>query len=215
MNRFAGLYASLDRTRSTNAKIEAVADYMDEVDAGDAAWALFLLIGQRLDRVVGLSELQGLLAEHTGLPDWLVGTCLADVEDLAETIALLVDGEGVTVAEWQHDPTPREGLGELGRLGLQAWIEREVQPLTELPERERAERLLQWWRTLDPETIYVTGKVLTGSLRVGVSKNLAAKALARCAPVEAEVIRSRLDGNWEPTAEAFEALLAPRPGARE
>lgn len=209
MNRFAGLYAMLDRTRSTNAKIEAVADYFGEAAPGDAAWALFLLIGQRFKRLVGPAELQRLLAEHTGLPDWLVAECVADVGDLAEAVALLVDGEGVTVAEWQHDPAPRAGAHELGEMGLQAWVEREVQPLAGLPEHERAERVHAWWRTLDPETIFVTGKMLTGSLRVGVSKNLAAKALARHSTASVEEIQGRLMGTWEPSTAAFEALLAP------
>lgn len=220
MNRFAGLYATLDRTRSTNAKIEAVADYLGEVESGDvgpgdAAWALFLLIGRRFERLVGAGELEHLLAEYTGMPEWLVAECLDDVGDLAETIALLVDGEGVTVAEWQHDPRPRPGQADLEGMGLRDWVEQEVQPLAELSKSARAERLHGWWRTLDPETIFVTGKMLTGSLRVGVSGSLVAKALARVAPVPAETIQSRLTRDWAPSPAAYSDLVEPDGHLRE
>ena len=41
MRRFAALYEALDRTRSTNAKVAALAAYFRDAPPGDAAWALF------------------------------------------------------------------------------------------------------------------------------------------------------------------------------
>ena len=52
MKRFAELFAAIDHTTSTNAKVEAMVAYFSAAPAADAAWALFFLIGRRLKRLV-------------------------------------------------------------------------------------------------------------------------------------------------------------------
>ena len=52
MIRFARLFASLDQTNSTNAKVDAMVQYFRDVPAGDAAWATFFLTGRRIKRLV-------------------------------------------------------------------------------------------------------------------------------------------------------------------
>ena len=53
MRRFADLYDALDATTSTNAKVAALAAYLQEAPPADAAWALYFLSGRRLVRTVG------------------------------------------------------------------------------------------------------------------------------------------------------------------
>src|SRR4051794_9024672 len=48
MKNFCRLFERLDSTTSTNAKVEALADYFSESDPGSAAWGLFFLTGRRL-----------------------------------------------------------------------------------------------------------------------------------------------------------------------
>ena len=51
MQRFAALYAQLDRTASTLAKREAIAAYLHAAPAEDAAWAVYVLGGGKLRRL--------------------------------------------------------------------------------------------------------------------------------------------------------------------
>ena len=50
--RFALLFAELDQTTSTNAKIDAMVRYFSAAPPADAAWAVFFLVGRRLKRLL-------------------------------------------------------------------------------------------------------------------------------------------------------------------
>ena len=52
MIEFARLYAALDGTNATSAKVEAMARYFAQAPAADAAWAVFFLTGRRLLRLL-------------------------------------------------------------------------------------------------------------------------------------------------------------------
>ena len=52
MKRFADLFAAIDRTNSTTAKVEAMVQYLSAAPPADAAWAVFFLTGRRLKRLV-------------------------------------------------------------------------------------------------------------------------------------------------------------------
>ena len=52
MNRFAALFAAIDGTNATNAKVEAIARYFADAPPADAAWAIYFLTGRRLKRLV-------------------------------------------------------------------------------------------------------------------------------------------------------------------
>ena len=91
MIRFAGLFAAIDRTNSTNAKVEAMVQYFATAPPHDAAWAVFFLTGRRLKRLVhGMAVGQWALTA-TGLSEWLLGESYAVVGDGAETAALILD----------------------------------------------------------------------------------------------------------------------------
>ena len=52
MREFADLYARIDATTSTNAKVAALVAYLAAAPPADAAWALFFLTGRRLKRLL-------------------------------------------------------------------------------------------------------------------------------------------------------------------
>jgi DNA ligase 1 len=52
MKAFAELYAALDETTKTNAKIAALKRYLEAAEPGDAAWAVHFLIGRRPKRLL-------------------------------------------------------------------------------------------------------------------------------------------------------------------
>ncbi|MEL6964490.1 MAG: ATP-dependent DNA ligase, partial [Pseudomonadota bacterium] len=66
MRRFSQLYADLDSTTKTNAKVQAMVEYFQEVPAADAAWAVFFLTGQRLKRLISGRVLREWALRATG-----------------------------------------------------------------------------------------------------------------------------------------------------
>lgn len=100
------------------------------------------------------------------------------------------DGEG-------HDDVP-----------LAVWVEQRLLPLRGLPPETQRERVVAWWSGLDGREAFLLNKLLTGELRVGVSQTLVERALAEVAGVTPAVVAHRLAGAWEPSEDAFRALLA-------
>ena len=195
MKAFAELYARLDATTSSNAKLQAMQEYFAEAPPADAAWAVYFLAGGRPRQIVPTRVLRELATELSGLSDWLFEESYQAVGDLAETIALLLP-------ESQH----------LSDQGLAWWLEEQLLPLRGLPPAELAERLPPLWAQLDRQSLMVSLKLLTGAFRVGVSKLLVTRALAGLAQIDAKRVAQRLVGytdlSHRPTAQSYLALIA-------
>ncbi len=200
MKRFAELYAALDATTKTNAKIDAMAAYFESAPAADAAWALFFLTGERLKRLIGSRTLRAWALDLTGLPDWLVDESYAAVGDTAETVALLLDAVG------SSEPEPAS---------LASWMEERVLPLRGIDADAQRSTVQGWWRALDREQRFVLNKLLTGGFRVGVSQGLVVRAVAKVSGLEPAVVSHRLMGRWRPTAADYRALLRGDDGAAD
>jgi len=193
---FARLYEILENTTSTNAKVAAMVGYFRKTPPEDAAWAVYFLAGRRPKRLIGGSRLRAWLGESLELPDWLVEECYAHVGDLAECIALLVDSPDADA-----DDIP-----------LHRWLEDRILPLAGQPETAQREAVTGWWRALERRQCFLLNKLLTGGLRVGVSRILVVRALAEFTGLERSVLTHRLTGDWQPTAAFFEGLKAPPGG---
>jgi DNA ligase-1 len=222
MNRFADLYDAIDRTTSTNAKVAALVTYLREAPPADAAWALFFLTGRRLKRHIPTRLMHTWTLELTGLPEWLVEESYAAAGDFAETIALLLEGRVEPI-------DPESGIRERasdapGRLpfdqpeaidtrvdgvALAEWIEKRILPLRDMDDDERRAHVLTWWTRLERRELFLLNKLLTGEFRVGVSHTLVVRAVAHLASLPPAVVEHRLMGKWEPSAEAFAALVGP------
>jgi DNA ligase-1 len=196
MRRFAALYDALDATTSTNGKVAAMRAYFAEAPAADAAWAVFFLTGARLKRLIAPSLLATWGMEETGTPDWMFSECWSAVGDLAEIVALLVDTR-------RNGPPPAAS-----ELSLSQLIETRLLPLRDRAEEEKRMSVVELWRSMPAREIFLLDKLLTGELRVGVSRTLAVRALAQHAGLDPGVVAHRLMGSWEPTAAGFEHLVA-------
>jgi DNA ligase 1 len=196
MQRFARLYEALDATTSTNQKVAAMEAYFAEAPPADAAWAVFFLTGARLKRLIAPRLLAAWGMEATGTPDWMFGECWSAAGDLAEIIALLVDV--------QRGGMPAGASG----LSLSELIEGRLLPLREADEEQKRNEVLALWRSMPLREIFLLNKLLTGELRVGVSRTLAVRALAQHAGLDPGVVAHRLMGSWEPTAAGFSQLVA-------
>lgn len=195
MRRFAALYAQLDATASTTAKLAAMRRYFDDTPAEDAAWGLYFLLGKRLKRVIPPTRLRDWIMQLTGLSPALVEDSYAHVGDLAETVALLLDAR-LDRPPIRDDAPP---LHECVAL---------LQALATADESHQRHTVFDWWQRLPFEQCFLFTKLLTGSLRVGVSAGLAARALAAHGGLETPVLQHRLMGDWRPSAAGFLALTA-------
>jgi DNA ligase-1 len=236
---FADLYDALDRTTSTNAKVAAIVEYLRSAPAADAAWALFVLTGRRLKRLLPSRLLHAWTLELTGLPEWLVKESYAAVGDQAEAIALLLDrrlhpnapktrvGDPGLVPRVADDvarsaPQPEsnarlpfaeapEGAEhtDVAVLSLAEWMERRILPLREVDDATRRVRVITWWSQLDRRELFLLNKLLTGEFRVGVSHTLVVRAVAQLTGLSTATLEHRLMGAWEPSADTFTILIAP------
>jgi DNA ligase 1 len=195
MQRFAELFEALDTTTSTNAKVAAMVAYLRTADPPDAAWATYVLIGRRPKRSVGPALLRRWLGEEAALPDWLVEDAYASVGDLAETIALLVQPDPVLVEQAEA-------------VSLAEWFEQRILPLRTQDEAAQRGQVTQWWRSLCYRESFLVNKLLTGSLRVGVSRTLVTRALAEVFDRPRVDIERGLIGEWQPHAQFWQQLAA-------
>ena len=199
MRAFAALYEALDTSTKTNDKLAALKLYFEQADAESAAWATYFLIGNKLKRTVKSGTLREAAIAISGLQPWLFESSYEVVGDLAETISLLV--------------IDRAGNAALAGTSLPLWVTQRLAPLAlEAPERQLA-LLPEYWASVPrPERFLIT-KLMTGALRVGVSKALTLKALAQARNLDANVVTQRLMGNWLPTTQFFEQIAETPSGS--
>lgn len=190
MNRFARLYSALDETTRTTGKVAAMAEYFASAAPADAAWAVYFLSGGRPKRLIPVRRLSAWAMECAGIPEWLFDECYDAVGDLAETIALLLP------------PADRDSDTPLHR-----WVEERLLPLATQDEVTQRETILASWRELGGTARFVWNKLLTGSFRVGVSRQLVVRALAQSSGVDEATLSHRLSGSWTPSAAWFTALV--------
>ncbi|WP_455930728.1 ATP-dependent DNA ligase [Pseudomonas fluorescens] len=195
MKAFAELYANLDATTSSNAKLAALQAYFCQAPPEDAAWAVYFLSGGRPRQLVPTRLLRDMATAASGIEPWLFEESYQSVGDLAETISLLLPEFSYTSED-----------------GLAVWLEEKLLPLRGLPPLELAERLPALWAQLDQPSLMVCIKLITGSFRVGVSKLLVTRALAAMAELDSKRVAQRLVGYTDlsnrPTAEGYLKLIA-------
>jgi DNA ligase-1 len=199
MKAFAALYRRLDSATSTRAKQAAMVEFFAATKAdparwASAAWAVYFLSGGKPRQTVPTRLLWRLAVEGSGYPEWLCAECYGAVGDLAEMLSLIL---------------PEGGAGD--EVSLDGWMRERLIPLPSLDEEERYARLKRWAGQLPASERLAFFKLITGELRVGVSRLMVVKALAEVAGVDEARMAQRLIGYAQarriPTAEDFEALI--------
>ena len=183
MRRFAALYAELDATTATSAKVDALKRYFAIAEPADAAWAVYFLSGGKPRQVVPTGVLRALACARAGIDDWLFDECYQAVGDLAETIAHVL-------------PPPAARSDH----GLAVWVEQRLLPLRDEPPDTQAARIAAYWDELDAGERFLLTKLIGGGFRVGVSKLLVQRALAESAGLDAKVVAQRMMGYTDKTA---------------
>lgn len=71
MKHFAELINALESTNKTNAKIDAIIDYLERAPDDDKLWFIALFTGKRPKRNVNTNYMKEWALEITQLPFWL------------------------------------------------------------------------------------------------------------------------------------------------
>jgi len=183
---FSQLLDGLVFTRSRNAKIKLIADYLRAAPDPDRGWAMAALTGTLDLAHVKPSAIKAIVEERV---DPVLFAMSRDfVGDLAETVALL----------W---PKP-EGVCEevdSGVLPISTVVER----LTTLGRVEAPRALAAMLDQLDASGRYALLKLATGELRVGVSARLAKTALADAFGLDVDAVEEVWHGLRPPYAPLF------------
>lgn len=182
---FAELYYGLSDTSRSADKITLLAEYLSGVSPHEFGWSVHLLCGGTCKVPIRTKQLREWVIEMVGIPGWLLEESYGVVGDLAETLAIIVAGS----------ETGKERDSSVS--SLVSWIE-VIQGLARREQSERKAVIQELWRSLSQDELLVFNKLLTGGLRVGVSKGLLARALAQVCGVGYEAIWQRLAGDWTP-----------------
>ncbi|EQB12591.1 cisplatin damage response ATP-dependent DNA ligase [Novosphingobium lindaniclasticum] len=184
MERFAALLDALVYTRSRNAKLRLLADYLRETPDPDRGWALAALTDGLDFPAVKSSTIRNLMSERI---DPILWTLSRDyVGDSAETASLLWPNPETI----SNDPPPTvseavDALALMTRANVMA----------DLP------RLLD---RLDAEGRYALLKLATGAMRIGISSRLAKTAFAQAFDVSVEDVEEHWHGQEAPYRALFD-----------
>jgi len=186
MHLFSRLLDGLVYTRSRNAKLKLIADYLRETPDPDRGWAMAALTGTLdLPGVKG-SAIRALIDER--VDPMLFAMSYDFVGDLAETVALL----------W---PKPDGVCADIdaGTLRVSAVVDR----LMTLGRSEAPRALADMLDQLDAPGRFALLKLATGGLRVGISARLAKTALAQAFGLDVEQVEEVWHGLKPPYLPLF------------
>jgi len=186
MRDFSQLLDGLVYTRSRNAKLKLIADYLRRTPDPDRGWAMAALTGAIDLRAVKAAAIYGIAQER--IDPVLLGMSRDFVGDLAETVALL----------WPKRIDQPAEIDD-GSLRLGAVVER----LLSLGRAEGPPALAEMLDHLDASGRYALLKLATGELRVGVSARLAKTALAQAFGLDVDAVEEVWHGLMPPYAALF------------
>ena len=181
MEEFAALLDALVYTRSRNAKLKLLADYLRDTPDPDRGWALAALTDGLDFPAVKSSTIRNLLSERV---DPVLYALSRDfVGDSAETASLLWPEPEAA----PPPPSVAEAVDALARMTR-------ASVMSELP------RLLD---RLDSDGRYALLKMATGAMRIGISARLAKTAFAQAFGVGVEEVEEHWHGQTPPYTALF------------
>jgi DNA ligase 1 len=197
MKPFADLLDRLIYTRSRNAKLKLIGDYLRATPDPDRGWALAALTGNVDLPGVKSSAIRALISERT---DPVLFAMSRDfVGDTAETAALM----------W---PTPLHAPS-----GEPPTLSQAIERLADASRAAAPGILADMLDRLDADERYALLKLATGALRVGVSARLAKTALAQAFGIDVEGVEEVWHGLEPPYAALFDWAegRSPQPRATD
>ena len=194
MREFSQLLDGLVYTRSRNAKLKLIGDYLKATPDPDRGYALAALTGELSLPAVKSAAIRGITEER--VDPTLFRMSWDYVGDLAETVALLWPK---AIAQ---PPEIDDGSLRIGNL---------VARLAGLGRADASGALATMLDHLDASGRYALLKLATGELRIGVSARLAKLALAEAFGLDVDAVEEV----WHGIAPPYDALFAWAEGRGE
>jgi len=185
MRAFADLLDGLIYTRSRNAKLKLIGDYLRATPDPDRGWAMAALTGT-LDLPAVKPALIRAMVEARVDPV-LYAMSRDFVGDSAETIALL----------WPEPPVPPEDATPLTLSNV-------VATLASISKSDAPAILASMLDRLEADERFALLKLAMGALRVGISARLAKTALAQAFGLDVEAVEEVWHGLAPPYAALFD-----------
>jgi DNA ligase-1 len=219
VNRFAALLDRLAYEPGRNNKLRMMTDYFRTTPDPERGFALAALSGGLSFANAKPGLIRALIAERTD--PVLFGLSYDYVGDLSETVALLwpspgeshrQTGGGVDALDRQDGARPAAGHNRPPPSLAEVIEALQASHRTDLPGL-----LTRWLDGLDETGRWALLKLITGSLRIGVSARLAKSAVAALGtlePNDIEEVWHGLEPPYEPLF-AWAEGLAPRPEATD
>ena len=189
MKHFSELISAIEITNKTNAKIDALVDYLNVAPEKDKLWIITLFTGKRPSRPVKTTLMRQWCLEITGYPEWLFLESYSSVGDLGETIALML-------------PDPTHHIEK----SLSTWMQ-ELIALRPKSDAEKKAYVLNAWSGLQMQERLIFNKLIGGSFRIGVSKKTLVNALSKYSGIDANQLMHSIIGNWDINTISFEDLI--------
>lgn len=201
MRAFARLVGALGSSLPSGERHRVLADYFRAAQAPDAAWALWLLLGNRPAVRATPAELRELGAASSGVHRWLFDACQQTTGDLCQTVALLAFHGGSASG---GDPPPRT-------MELAHVMQSIARAFEHAGPAQRRALLARAAGALDADELRVLLLIMRGRAVACVSRAELGRALAEASGVPPERIHLKLARPLEPTAKALALLLDPLP----
>jgi DNA ligase-1 len=196
VNRFAELLDALLFTPSRNGKLRLMREYFATTPDPERGWALAALTGELSFAEAKPAQVRDLAMARVD-PE-LFGWSLDFVGDLAETVALIwPDPPHPPPAAGGRSPMAGEGVPTLSAI---------VATLAGVSRAEVGAHLAPWLDALDATGRWALLKLVTGSLRIGVSARLAKTALAEWGETDTAHIEEVWHGLTPPYTALFDWL---------
>jgi DNA ligase-1 len=186
MRDFSRLLDGLLYTRSRNAKLKLIADYLRATPDPDRGWAMAALTGTLDLPHVKPAAIKAIVEER--IDPVLFAMSRDFVGDLAETVSLL----------WPKPPGVVDEI-DSGALPISTVVDR----LMTLGRGEAPRALADMLDQLDAPGRYALLKLATGALRVGVSSRLAKTGLANAFGLDVDQVEEVWHGLKPPFAPLF------------
>ncbi|WP_373486460.1 cisplatin damage response ATP-dependent DNA ligase [Blastomonas sp.] len=182
MQAFAALVTQLGYTRSRNAKVALIADYLRATPDPDRGWALAALTGEADFAAVKSSAVRSMAMERVD-PE-LFRLSRDFVGDTAETVALI----------WPERLPPANDLRLADAVDALASVTRARAP----------QLLMEMMDRLDSAGRYALIKLATGAMRVGISARLAKTAFAQAFGLDVDAVEEV----WHALSPPYASLFA-------
>ncbi len=189
MQQFSTLFKTLEQSNSRSDKILVLADYFQKSEEKDRLWAVALLSGRLPKRLCTSKDLLAWGMEASSIPEWLFDASGKIIDDVAETVALLL-------------PQPDEPDEQ----PLFSWMET-VRMLQLRKAIDKKTAIQKAWMILNPDERILLNKIITGAFSLYLPEEMLVKGIALATGINEHIIAHRLSGKWSPEINDYHELF--------